>query len=101
MTNKELKGKSKCDDCMANKSLFHRKKSKCEWDIIVSGVLINWMLWNMLKYCLKCKIDTESVDSKVLKTKNGRPMLLSKCAVCGSKKSKFMKEQERLKNLCK
>ena len=26
--------------------------------------------------------------------KNGRFMLSSKCAVCGSKKSKFMKEQE-------
>ena len=30
----------------------------------------------------------------MLKTKNGRTMLLSKCAVCGSKKSRFMKEQE-------
>ena len=35
----------------------------------------------MLKYCLECKKDTASVDSKVLKTKSGRPMLLSKCAV--------------------
>ena len=31
---------------------------------------------------------------KVLKTKNGRTMLLSKCAVCSSKKSRFMKEKE-------
>lgn len=37
----------------------------------------------MLAYNLKCKRDTESVDSEVLKTKNGRLMLLSKCAVCG------------------
>ena len=29
-----------------------------------------------------------------MKTKNGRFMLSSKSAVCGSKKSKFMKEQE-------
>ena len=48
----------------------------------------------MLTYCLKCKKDTESVDLKMLKTKNGRLMLLSKCDVCGSKKSKFIKEQE-------
>ena len=48
----------------------------------------------MLTYCLKCKRDTESVDSKVLKTKNGKPFLLSKCAVCRGKKSRFMKEQE-------
>ena len=28
------------------------------------------------------------------RTKNGRIMLLSKCEVCDSKKSKFIKEQE-------
>ena len=48
----------------------------------------------MLAYCLRYKKDTESVNSKVLKTKNGRPMFSLKCAVCGSKKSRFMKEQE-------
>ena len=48
----------------------------------------------MLTYCLKCKKYSESVDSKILKSKNGRSFLLSKCAVCGSKKSKFMKKQE-------
>ena len=32
----------------------------------------------MLTYCLKCKKDTESVNSKVLKAKNGRPMISSK-----------------------
>ena len=36
----------------------------------------------------------ENVNSKLLKTKNGTLMLLSKCAVCGSEKSRFMKEQE-------
>ena len=48
----------------------------------------------MLKYCLECKKDTASVDSKVLKIKSGRPMLLSKCVVYGGKKWRFMKEQE-------
>ena len=32
----------------------------------------------MLPYCLKCKKDAENVNSKVLKTKIGRAMLLSK-----------------------
>ena len=36
----------------------------------------------------------ESKNSKVVKTKNGRVMLLSVCAVCGSKKSNFIKEEE-------
>ena len=48
----------------------------------------------MLTYCLKCKKDTESVDSKCSKTKNGRTILLSKCVVFGSKKLKFIKEKE-------
>ena len=29
-----------------------------------------------------------------MKTENGRFVLSSKCGICGSKKSKFMKEQE-------
>ena len=48
----------------------------------------------MLTYCLKCKRNTKNVDSKVLKTKNERSMLLLKCAICSFKKSRFMKEQE-------
>ena len=48
----------------------------------------------MLLYCLKCRKNTESKNPKVVKTKNGRIMLLSKCQVCDSKKLKFIKEQE-------
>ena len=40
----------------------------------------------MLSYCLKCRKNTESKISKVLKTINERIMLLSNCVVCGSKK---------------
>ena len=48
----------------------------------------------MLTYCLKCKKNTKNINAKMMKTKNGRFVLSSKCAICGSKKSKFMKEQE-------
>ena len=48
----------------------------------------------MLTYCLKCKKNTKNINAKMLKTKNDRLNLSSKCAVCGSKKSRFMKEQE-------
>ena len=47
-----------------------------------------------MTYCLKCEKDTESVDSKMLKTKNGKIMLSSKCVVFVSKKSRFIKKQE-------
>ena len=49
---------------------------------------------SMLPYCLKCKKDIESVDLKVLKTKNGRLFLSSKCALNSSKKSRLIREQE-------
>ena len=48
----------------------------------------------MLLHCLKCRKNTESKIQKVAKTKNGRIMLLSKCAVCDGKKSKLIKQQE-------
>ena len=49
----------------------------------------------MGSYCLKCRKNTESKNPQVvINTKNGRIMLLSKCVVCDSKKSKFIKEQE-------
>ena len=48
----------------------------------------------MLSYCLKCKKNTESINPKVSQTANGKTMILSKCAICGSKTSKFIKEQQ-------
>ena len=45
-------------------------------------------------YCLKCRKNTESVDPKVSDSSNGRAMILSKCAICGSKISRFIKNQE-------
>ena len=48
----------------------------------------------MLSYCLKCRKNTESINPKVLKTTNGKTMILSQCAICGSKKSKFIKAQQ-------
>ena len=47
----------------------------------------------MKSYCLKCRKDTENINPRVSKTSNGRTMLLSKCTICGSKKSRFIKNQ--------
>ena len=48
----------------------------------------------MKTYCLKCRKDTENIDPKIWSTSNGKAMILSKCAICGSKKSRFIKNQE-------
>ena len=51
--------------------------------------MIKYYKETMLSYCLKCKKNTESINPKVSKTSNGKTMILSKCAICGSK-SKFI-----------
>ena len=48
----------------------------------------------MKSYCWKCRKDTENINPRVSNTNNGRTMILSKCAICGSKKSIFSKNQE-------
>ena len=48
----------------------------------------------MPSYCLKCGENTKSIILQVSRTINGGIIILSKCVVCGDKKSKFIKEQE-------
>ena len=51
-------------------------------------------MYKMKLYCLKCRKDTENINPRVSKTSNGRTMLLLKCVICDSKKSRFIKNQE-------
>ena len=44
--------------------------------------------------CVKCRKNTENLNSNIFKTKNGRLIMLSKYAECGFKKLRFVKEQE-------
>ena len=48
----------------------------------------------MQSYCLTFKKNTESINPIVLKTNNNKTTLLSKCAICVSKKSRFINKQE-------
>ena len=48
----------------------------------------------MLAYCLKSKKNTESINPRVLKTSNGKIIILARCAICNSRKSKFIKKRE-------
>ena len=45
-----------------------------------------------ITYCLSCKNDTKNIDPKVVKTKNNRQMMLSKCSICNNKKSTFIRK---------
>ena len=48
----------------------------------------------MKTYCVKCRKDTENIDTKMIRTKNNRLVIQSKCPVCGIEKPKFVKKQE-------
>ena len=48
----------------------------------------------METYCVKCRKNTKNLNSKIFKTKNGRLIIQSKCAECGIKKSRFVKEED-------
>ena len=48
----------------------------------------------METYCVRCGKKTQKLNSKIFKTKNGRLIMQSKCADCGIKKSRFVKEEE-------
>ena len=61
---------------------------------LIKKAVIEYHKTNMKTYCLVCKRNTENKDEKMVKTKNDTLMLSSKGAICGNKKSRFMKEQE-------
>ena len=62
---------------------------------ILNILLTNVTYKNKMKtYCVRCRKDTENLNSKIFKTKNGRLLMQSKCTDCRIKKSRFVKEQE-------
>ena len=50
--------------------------------------------YKMESHFLKCRKNTENIDPKISSSSNGKAMILSKCAICGSKRTRFIKNQE-------
>ena len=48
----------------------------------------------MESYCLKCRKDTKNIDPEISSISDGKAMILSKCSICASKNSRFIKNQE-------
>ena len=60
-------------------------------DLIVQNQklkIIKCITYKIKTYCLKCRKDRENIDPKISSTSNGKSMILSKCAICGSKQSR-------------
>ena len=47
-------------------------------------------------YCLACRKYTKSINPKIVRHKHNRSMIQSNCAICGSKKSGFIKEHQAM-----
>ena len=47
-------------------------------------------------YCLVCRDYTKSINRKIVRNRQNRYIMQSNCAICGSKKSRFIKEQKAL-----
>ena len=45
-----------------------------------------------ITYCLSCKKDTRNIDPKVVKTKNNKRVIISRCSICNKKKSTFISQ---------
>ena len=47
-------------------------------------------------YCLACRKYTKSINPKIVRIKHNRSMIQPNCAVCGNKKSRFIKEHQAM-----
>ena len=65
---------------------------------LLSAMKLLLTVWNhkykIESYCVRCKKYTKSLNPRVSNTRNGKTMILSKCASCCSKKSRFIENQE-------
>ena len=47
-------------------------------------------------YCLVCRKYTKNINPKIVRNRQNRSMIQSNCAICSSKKSRFIKEQQAM-----
>ena len=45
-------------------------------------------------YCLSCRKYTKNINPRTVRNTHNRSMIQSNCAICNSKKSRFIKEHQ-------
>ena len=45
-----------------------------------------------ITYCLSCKKYTRNIDPRIIKNKNNKRVMSSKCFICNNKKSSFISQ---------
>ena len=94
--NQKAKVKSKYAACLTDRTFFDKINNECEPEQLVKQLFLYWcFLWKNMKISfVKCRKNTENLNSKIFKTKNGILIMQSKCTECGFKKSRFVKERD-------
>ena len=73
-----------------------------DWVVLNQRLKTNVTYKNKMNtYCVKCENNAENIDPEISSTSNGKAMILSNHAICGSKKSRFIKNQEAKRLLSK
>ena len=94
ISKNKIKEKSRRVICLTKKAFIDETEGGLEigLEIYLHFLLVD--IINMKTYCVKCRKDTDNIDSKIYRTKNNRLLMQSKCSVCKNKNSQFVKEQD-------
>ena len=81
-----------------HKILFMIKIITCAHKILLMIKIITCALKKMEKetYCLVCRKYTKNNNPKVVRNRQNRLIVQSNCVTCGSKKSRFIKEEQQV-----
>ena len=90
----KAKVKSKCTEYLTDRTFFDKTNDQYELEQLVKHFFSLPMYFIEEYAALLCKVqkNTENLNSRVFKTKNGTLITQSKRAGCGTKKSRFVKD---------
>ena len=71
------------------------KKNKIMKSFLKNNIYSSQCMYKMESYCLKCRENTKNIDPEVSSNNNNRTMILSKCAICGSKNQDLQKNRKQ------
>ena len=97
ISKNKIKGKSRCAICLTERSFID--EIECDLESAFEIYLQFFTDWSYKHedLLLKVKTNTDNIDPKIFRTKNNRLLmqyLYLKCSICGTKKSRFVKEQD-------
>ena len=91
ISKNKIKRKSKHVICLTERTFIHEIEDKDELEIYLQF----FTDWCVKTYCVKCKKNTENLNSKIFETKIGRSIMQSKYPVRGIKSQDLWKNKKQ------